>query len=86
MDEIRFLATVGDDQAIRPPAGTPPPEGPVEVTVRPARERPSGGADLLAPTRAWLLAMVEEAEAIAPGLPSDLAESHDHDARGKPRP
>lgn len=46
----------------------------------------SPSEDVLAETRAWMLSLAEEAEAIAPGLPSDLAERHDHYAHGKPSP
>jgi hypothetical protein len=42
--------------------------------------------DVFAETRAWMLSLVEEAEAIAPKLPSDLATRHDHYAHGKPVP
>ncbi len=86
MAEIRFLVNVGGDRVIRAPAGVVLPEGEVEVTVRAAAGRAVPGADALGPTRAWLLAMAEDAEALAPGLPADLAEHHDHYAHGKPRP
>ncbi len=85
MEEIRFFVTVGDDQVIRAPAGVALPDGEVEVTVRAAQGLTTPGADALGPTRAWLLAMAEDAEALAPGLPTDLAEHHDHYAHGKPR-
>jgi hypothetical protein len=83
MSEVRFLATIGRDQVIRLPAGISLPEGEVEVTVhlpedRPAEDRLAPGSDALATTRAWLLAMADEAEVLAP----DLAEHHDH---GKPQ-
>jgi hypothetical protein len=81
MEEVRFLVVVGDDQVIRPPAGVTIPGGEVEVTVRAVP-----GPDPLASTRAWLLELAEEAEAIAPPLPVDLAANHDHYAHGKPRP
>lgn len=64
-----------------------PPEGAV-VRVEPIapEERPDqGGADGMAATRSWLLALASEARAIEPRLPSDLAEHHDHYAHGKPR-
>jgi hypothetical protein len=86
MGEVRFLGTVGHDQVIRLPAGISLPEGEVEVTVRVAEDHPASGSDAMATTRAWLLAMADEAEALAPDLPADLAEHHDHYAHGKPRP
>lgn len=57
----------------------------VEAIERP--ETPTSGpdADPSAGTRAMLLAWARKAEAIAPHLPSDLAENHDHYAHGKPR-
>lgn len=69
-------------------AGAPPPEG-TKVRVEPI-ERPEALAsradtDPVAGTRAMLLAWARKAEAIAPELPSDLAENHAHYAHGKPR-
>jgi hypothetical protein len=49
----------------------------------PETSRPA--ADPVAGTRALLLAWARRAEEIAPPLPSDLAENHDHYAHGKPR-
>ena len=46
----------------------------------------SGPPDPVAGTRRMLLAWGRRAEAVAPPLPSDLAEEHDHYAHGKPRP
>jgi hypothetical protein len=43
------------------------------------------GSDPVAGTRSMLLAWARKAEEIAPPLPSDLAENHDHYAHGKPR-
>jgi hypothetical protein len=56
----------------------------VEPIERP--ETPTSGADAdpIAGTRAMLLAWARKAEGIAPPLPSDLAENHDHYAHGKP--
>lgn len=39
MDEITFEALVDTEQVIRPPADVVLPEGPMEVTVRPVRQR-----------------------------------------------
>jgi hypothetical protein len=86
MEAITFHTRVEQDQVIRPPAGVSLPPGEVEVTVRPLPEQAVPGADPLAPTRAWLLALAAEAERLAPSLPGDLAEHHDHYAHGKPLP
>jgi hypothetical protein len=60
----------------------PLPEGTeVQVEVMPA---PAGGT--LASSRAWLLELARDAERSVPGLPSDLAEHHDHYAHGAPLP
>ena len=88
MEEIRFHAVVNSDGIIRPPAGIDLPVGELEVTVRSSRRPPEAGADAdpLAATRAWLLGLAADAEVLAPPLPEDLAEHHDHYAHGKPRP
>ena len=88
MEEIRFHVVVDSDGIIRPPVGIDLPVGELEVTVRPKRQ-PSEAevvSDPLAATRSWLLGLAADAEAQAPPLPDDLAEHHDHYARGKPRP
>jgi hypothetical protein len=56
----------------------------IEPIGAPAPERGTAD-DPFAPTRAWLLALAEEAERLAPELPPDMAEHHDHYAHGKPR-
>jgi hypothetical protein len=84
MEEIRFIATIGEDQVIRPPAGVLIPGGEAEVTVRMVAT--GAEPDIMADTRAMLLRLAAEAEALAPDLPSDMAENHDYYAHGKPRP
>jgi hypothetical protein len=88
MNEVRFLAVVGDDQVIRPPAGVLIPGGEVEVTVRTTVvAAPSSEEEDVESLRDWLLGLAKEAEAIeGPPLPSDMAENHDHYAHGKPLP
>ena len=69
-------------------AGDLPPEGTkvrVQPIERPEALDPHQAADPVAGTRALLLAWARKVEAIAPDLPSDLAENHDHYAHGKPR-
>ena len=72
------------------PGAAPLPEG-TKVQMQPivASGGDDGGSqpaeDPVARTRAWLLRMAAEAEALAPDLPADLAENHDHYAHGKPR-
>jgi hypothetical protein len=65
--------------------GTPPawPSG-TRVKIEPV-ENPKPDTDRMAKTRRMLLAWAERAEEIAPELPSDLAENHDHYAHGTPR-
>ncbi len=86
MKAVKFLATIGEDQVIRPPAGISIPGGEVEVTVRVKSAEPQREDDDLAETREWLLGLAREAEAIEGTLPSDMAENHDHYAHGKPLP
>ena len=87
MPEIRFVATIGEDQTIHPPSGVLIPGGEVEVVVRPvAADRPLTGFDEMSATRAWLLGLAAEAEATASPLPADMAINHDHYAHGKPLP
>jgi hypothetical protein len=85
MESIEFHAVVDQDQVIRPPDGVTLPRGEVDVTVRSRQAEAATSSDSLAPTRAWLLALATEAEGTAPGLPSDMAQQHDHYAHGKPR-
>jgi hypothetical protein len=68
---------------------SPPGEGTrVRIEAEQPLLRPEANQnDLMAPTRAWMLALAREAEADmeSHSLPSDLAEQHDHYAHGKPR-
>jgi hypothetical protein len=67
---------------------TPLPEGTkvrVEPIERPEMLTAEPDTDPVAGTRAMLLAWARKVEEIAPPLPSDLAENHDHYAHGKPR-
>lgn len=72
-------------------AGTPPPPEGMKVQVEPrsasieAEVGSNAIDDPAAGTRAWMLGLAREAEALAPPLPEDLAERHDHYAHGKPR-
>jgi hypothetical protein len=92
MSEVRFLTVVGEDRVIRLPAGMAPPEGEVEVILRstidasPAVAQPSTEEEDIDSLRDLLLGIAAEAEALAPDLPSDMAENHDYYAHGKPRP
>jgi hypothetical protein len=86
MKTIQFNAVIDQEQVIRPPSGVKLPEGEIEVTVRPRQPVPPVGADPLASTRDWLLALAADAEQAAPELPTDMAEHHDHYAHGKPLP
>jgi hypothetical protein len=69
-------------------AGILPPEGTkvrVEPIERPETNESEPDVDPIAGMRAMLLGWARKMEAIAPDLPSDLAENHDHYAHGKPR-
>lgn len=86
MSAIEFTTVVGPDGVIRPPEGVKLPVGKVEVSVRPERATdPAAGPP--SPTYDWLIALAREAEAdpACQGLPSDLAENHDHYAHGAPK-
>ena len=83
MSALTFQAMVGEDQILRPPADVILPKGQVEVTVRPL---PAASTEPIDKTRSWLLGLARESERLAPDLPTDLAEQHDHFAHGKPRP
>lgn len=82
MSTVRFNAVIGPDQLIRPPAGIQLEIGQAEVIVvqcpEPEKaEQPIGSLrDRLARAAADL--GIE-------GLPSDLAENHDHYAHGSPK-
>jgi hypothetical protein len=67
--------------------GPPLPEGAkVRVEMIEGPEASVDQADAaIATTRAMLLEWARKAEEIAPELPRDLAENHDHYAHGKPR-
>jgi hypothetical protein len=86
MATIKFHAVVDKEQVIRPPASVRLPQGLLEVTVQPVPPPATTDTDPLAQTRAWLLELAAQAEQLAPNLPSDLAEHHDHYAHGKPLP
>ena len=84
MEEVRFFATIGEDQMNRPPTGVQIPGGEVEVVIRPVvADEPVSDIDSMAEMRAFLLAFAAEAEAIDAPLPSDLAENHDFYGHGK---
>ena len=87
MDVIRFVATVGEDQVIRPPSGVSLPGGEVEVVIQSVSAKPSiVDQDEMAATRDWFLAIAAAAEALNPPLPADRVLNHDHCAHGKPLP
>jgi hypothetical protein len=68
--------------------GPPLPEGAkvrVEMIEGPEASPVQADAAAIAATRAMLLEWARKAEEIAPELPRDLAEHHDHYAHGKPR-
>ena len=89
MSFYQFRATVGEDQVIRLPDGVTIPPGDYAISVSTPIQLPEhdpSDPDPMAQTRAWLLGIAAEAEAIEDDLPSDMAENHDHYAHGKPRP
>ena len=83
MSVLTFQTEVTDVHVLRPPADVVLPMGVMEVTVRPVAANGSASASS---TRDWLLELAKESERLAPNLPSDMAERHDHYAHGKPRP
>jgi hypothetical protein len=82
MDVLTFRAVVTDENVLHPPADVVLPKGVMEVTVRPVA---SNGTATATATRNWLLELAKESELLAPNLPQDMAEQHDHYAHGKPR-
>ena len=83
MPPIHFQTIVGSEQVIRPPSGVNLPEGLIEVIVTMPEEVREAGNHPTA-VRDWLLGLATESERVAPKLPVDLAEHHDHYAHGKP--
>lgn len=87
MDAIRFHATIGNDGVIRPPADVRLSPGEVDVVIVPkghsteteTSQKPATAQDLFAD----LLKMAEEVDWT--GVPTDLAENHDHYAHGAPK-
>jgi hypothetical protein len=85
-----YTGEVRDDGSVvfdhGPPALLPPG---TKVRIEPLSipSEVDGGeqADPLARTRGMLLSWARRAEEIAPSLPCDLAQNHDHYAHGKPR-
>ncbi len=80
---ITFETEAGNDQVIRPPAGVVLPAGKLRVTVHEVETVNEN--DSMAKTRAMLLSFAQTAEKLAPNLPADMAENHDHYAHGKPK-
>lgn len=85
MKPIQFETVLGADRVIHPPVGIALPEGVIEVTVRPLPSPPVADQQPVA-SHSWLLECAAEAERLSPGLPSDMAEHHDHYAHGTPLP
>lgn len=77
MGEVRNGVVVFEGDAVPLAEGT-------KVRIEPIALA-AGKGDQIAWTRSWLLALAEKAEQLAPDLPSDMAENHDHYAHGKPR-
>ena len=86
MQTIHFQTVIKDDGVIRPPNGLSLPQGLVDVVVKATNLEIDTNREPWIATRAWLLALAQEAEQAGPNLPPDLAEHHDHYAHGKPLP
>lgn len=87
MDAIRFHTTIGSDGLIRPPSDVQLVPGEVDVVVVPT-EVPRQPVETTQPTTAKelfseLLKMAEKVD--WSGVPTDLAENHDHFAHGAPK-
>jgi hypothetical protein len=82
MTEIRFNALLSEDRTIREPEGVAVVPGPVEVTLR---SQPNGQLERLPgeSLAKYLARLAEQAGDL--GLPSDLAENHDHYLHGLPK-
>jgi hypothetical protein len=85
-----YTGEVRDDGSIVFDAGSASPLPPgtrVRIEPLPPSLAPDDGVEVdpLASTRRMLLSWARRAEELAPELPPDLAEHHDHYAHGKPR-
>ncbi|HTK76460.1 MAG TPA: hypothetical protein VL371_14440 [Gemmataceae bacterium] len=82
MNEIRFTAVINEDRTIRIPEHLPFKPGAVEVVVRPELTE----EQLEAANRAFIDRLANAAKELnISGLPSDLAENHDHYVHGLPK-
>lgn len=82
MNEIRFTAVINEDRTIRIPEHLPFKPGAVEVVVMPELTE----EQLEAANRAFIDRLANAAKELnISGLPSDLAENHDHYVHGLPK-
>jgi hypothetical protein len=84
MDTIEFIAEIGSDNVIRPPAGTTLPAGTVRVSVKMQPAQADAVPDVPL-EEDWLYRLVEDARRDPPDLPTDLAAQHDHYLYGVPK-
>jgi hypothetical protein len=82
MESIQFETVLGADRVIHAPAGVTLPEGVIEVTIRPLQTPAVTDSSPPTSSRNWILQCAAEAEQSASGMPSDMAEHHDHYAYG----
>ena len=79
MYEIRFTAVVNEDRTIRIPEHVTIKPGAVEVTITPELTE----EELEAANKAFITRLANAAKELnISGLPSDLAENHDHYIHG----
>jgi hypothetical protein len=87
MDAIRFHTTIGSDGVIRPPSDVQLAPGEVDVVVVPSEvTRQTGGSVQPATAKDLFADLLKMAEGVDwSGVPTDLAENHDHYAHGAPQ-
>ena len=82
MHQIRFTAMVNEDRTIRIPDDVQLQPGSVEVVITPELTE----EEMEAANRAFITRLANAAKELnISGLPSDLAENHDHYVHGLPK-
>ncbi|HZL87137.1 MAG TPA: hypothetical protein VFB96_02065 [Pirellulaceae bacterium] len=85
MDAIRFHTTIGSDGIIRPPSDVQLAPGEVEVVVVPKPVAPPVSEPLRSTKDLIDALLLASAQVDWSGVPTDLAENHDHYAHGAPK-
>jgi hypothetical protein len=83
MNAVRFITSIGDDGTIPLPDGIRLKRGQAEIIVLQPDENAKDNSQSLQPLLEDLAHAAEELGIT--GLPTDLAENHDHYAHGAPK-